>query len=263
MKRIVLAIWVALIGVSPAVADLYIVDSKLGLGGLMVFDNNSATSFNGSIHGDYSIGFYSPSTDFFAQADQSVDIFQTTEYRLNASLAAGHTMENSKIGLFLGAISIENRNIVFQGGIVGMYELTPNLLLQGEAGVLTSGVDGALFQNNIPFYQAKLEYEIDDTHSIFTKVSKFGTGSFYHARGVIGLEQYLANSNWEFTFAAGAQDYNGRVFPVLRSEIKYSFGGGAPDSIRPVAGRMFDKFDPLEYLYYRSGRLIRQIAPTR
>lgn len=261
MKKIILML-AAIFSASTAAADLYIVDSKLGLGGVMVFDNNVDTAFNGGVHGDYSIGFYSPSTEFYAQADQSVDIFHTDEYRLNASLIAGHTMTNSKFGVFLGAIGIENRNIIFQGGIVGMYELAPSVFIQAEAGVLTSGADGALFQNNIPFYQSKIEYEVNDTLAAFTKVSRFGSGDFYHARAVVGLERDLPNSNWEFTVAGGAQDYNGRIFPVLRGEMKYSFGGGAPDSIRPIAGHMFDKFDPLEYLYYRSGRLIRQIAPA-
>lgn len=261
MKKIVLML-AAMLSANVAAADLYIVDSKLGLGGLLIFDNNVNTYFNDSIHGDYTVGFYSPSTDFFAQADQSVDIFQTEEYRLNASLISGYTLESSKIGAFLGVISIEDRNIVFQGGIAGMYELAPNVFIQAEAGVLTSGADGMLFQNNIPFYQGKIEYEVNETLTAFSKVSRFGFGEFYHARAVIGLERDIPNSNWEFTFAGGAQDYNGQIFPVLRSEIKYSFGGGAPDSIRPIAGRMFDKFDPLEYLHYRSGRLIRQIAPS-
>jgi len=239
MKNFLIILFGTALLAQSATADLYIVDRTIGLGSVLVFDNNVNTDFNGGTHGDHSIGFYSPSTDFFAQADQSIDIFDTSEYRLNASLTAGYTMEKSKLGLFLGAISIENRNIIFQGGVAGMYEIAPNLLLQGEAGVLTSGVDGQLFQNNIPFYQARLEYEINDTLTVFTKGNKFGEGDFYYSRGVIGLERDLANSNWEFTVAAGAQDYNGRVFPILRGEIKYAFGGGAPDDIRPIAGKLF------------------------
>lgn len=260
MKLFLSAVFIAFFA-QTASADLYITDRTFGLGGVMVFDNNVNTTFNGGVHGDYTIGLYSPSSEFFAQGDMSVDVFQTPEYRLNSSLIAGYTMQKSKVGLYLGVMGIEGRNVIFQGGITGMYDITPNINIQAEAGVLTSGVDGVIFQNNIPFYQGKIGYQFNDTLSIFAKASHFGSGSIYHARGVIGMERDLANSPWEFTAAAGVQDYNGRLFPVLRGEMKYAFGGFAPDTIRPIAGKLFDKFEPLEYLYYRSGRLIRQIAP--
>ncbi len=242
---------------APAMADLFRVESTVGLGANYIFDDNDLAEYDGGVHGDFTIGWASMDTSIYAQTDGSADFFNIDTATWNGSFILTHVAAHSKYGGFVGGISKPGYDLMGHAGLIGMTEVGSNGHLEGEAGLLTSLQDGEIFADSTFYAASKYSHTLNNTLSAFGSAAFMGREEYSYARALVGFERIVLDGQAVANFAIGGTAYNGEFFPSARAEVKWHFNADTPAEMTPIMGRLFDKFEPLEFLYYRSGRLMR------
>lgn len=256
MKTAVLAGTIMATMAGAAQADLYSVGGTINVDGQYIFDDNQLAPSDGGVQAGYTLGLHSESHDLYLQMDGSADLWGVQSETFNGSFILTHVGDTAKYGGFAGLLSKSGYDLLGNVGLIGMAELGGGYL-ESEVGVLTSIEDGAFFDQTTWFAAGKYSYPLSDTLGAFGHVAYMGHDDFYYLRGLLGLERTLPDQSLIFNFGAGAISYNGLVYPAARAEIRYRFDGTAGTNPSAIAARLFDKFDPEEFLYYRSGRILQ------
>ncbi len=200
------------------------------------------------MHGEFTTGYYSWSTGIYAQGDYSLDVF-TTDYRgAEASIIVTRDFGAAKFGASLGALMIEDQNIYFSAGLIGMAQLGGGTYLQGEIGAYTDGEDGQFFADNTYFAQVRLDHEITSEWDVYAKYGRVQNDTFEVDRGLVGVTYSATGSPWMLSGGVGAYRVDGTVYPAINAEFKFAFGGETlPQPISGLAARPFDKFEIFEF----------------
>ncbi len=236
------------IAAGAAQADLYRLESRLGLGLSLATDLPGGDDFGYGLHGDYTVGLYSWSTQIYAQTDYSVDIFHTNTRGLNWSLIVTKDFGAVKAGGFVGALMLEDQNIQFSAGATAMAQFGNGVTAQAEIGALTDGEDGAFFADNAYFGQIRLDYAINDTFGVYAKYGAISYEGLEQARGLVGVTYDDASSPWEMTGGVGVFNNDGSYSPLISTELRYVFGGDPlPQTPTSLVATPFDKFEFFDF----------------